>query len=97
MRVAVAQAAAGRCPVSMTGQDIDATVRSAVARLIQLPPDAITGDADLEDDLGLDEDAAFAVVTAVEDLLDIRFPDDFLDGVQTYGELAAAIRVAVGP
>jgi acyl carrier protein len=80
----------------MTGQDIDDAVRSAVARLLQVPPDALTVDADLEGDLGLDEDGAFAVVTAVEDVLEVRFPDDFLDGLQTYGELTAAIRVAVG-
>lgn len=80
----------------MTGQDIDDAVRSAVARLLQVPPDALTGDADLEYDLGLDEDGAFAMVTAVGDVLEVRFPDDFLDGLQTYGELTAAIKVAVG-
>jgi acyl carrier protein len=80
----------------MTGQDIDDTVRSAVSRLLQVPADTLTGDADLEEDLGLDDDAALAVMSAVEDALEVRFPDDFLDGVQTYGELAAAIRVAIG-
>ena len=80
----------------MTGQDIDDTVRSAVSRLLQVPADTLTGDADLEDDLGLDDDSALAVMSAVEDALDVRFPDDFLDGVQTYGELAAAIKVAIG-
>lgn len=80
----------------MTGQDIDDAVRTAVVRLLQVPPDTLTRDTDLEDDLGLDEDSAFAVVSAVGDVLEVRFPDDFCDGLQTYGELTAAIRVAIG-
>jgi acyl carrier protein len=80
----------------MTGQDIDDAVRAAVAHLLQVPAEALTRDADLEDDLGLDEDGAFAVVSAVGDALEVRFPDDFCDGLTTYGELTAAIRVAIG-
>jgi hypothetical protein len=33
----------------------------------------------------------------VEEALDVRFPDDFLDGVQTYGDLASAVRISLGP
>ena len=29
--------------------------------------------------------------------LDVRFPDDFLEGVHTYGDLTNAVRVSLGP
>jgi hypothetical protein len=32
----------------------------------------------------------------VEDALDVRFPDDFLEGLHTYGDLTSAVRRAVG-
>jgi acyl carrier protein len=33
----------------------------------------------------------------VEEELDVRFPDDFLDGVVTYGDLTSAVRISLGP
>jgi hypothetical protein len=81
---------------SVSAPDLDDTVRFAVARQLRVPPDTLTGDRDL-DDLGLDDDeTAFAVIEAMEDVLDVRFPDDFLDGVHTYGQLSSAVRTAVG-
>jgi acyl carrier protein len=82
----------GSFPVQATG--LEATVRSVVAQQLSVPPDTLTGDSQLEE-LGLDDHAALLVLAAVEDKLDVRFPDDFLDGLQTYGELAAAVRIAV--
>ena len=32
----------------------------------------------------------------VEDALDVRFPDDFLEGLRTYGDLTSAVRRAIG-
>ena len=76
--------------------DLDDAVRAAVARQLKIAPDRLTVDTDLTS-LGLDDDAtAFGVIEAVEDVLDVRFPDDFLDGLQTYGQLTSAVRIAVG-
>jgi acyl carrier protein len=76
--------------------DLDATLRLTIARQLRVPPDELTGDLDLGV-LGLnDDDTAIGVIEAVEDLLDVRFPDDFLDGLRTYGELSSAVRIAVG-
>jgi acyl carrier protein len=76
--------------------DLDSCLRTAVARQLRIPPDDLTRDIAL-DTLGLDDDdTAIAVIEAVEDLLDVRFPDDFLDGVHTYGDLTTAVKVAVG-
>jgi acyl carrier protein len=75
--------------------DLDGTVRSVVAQQLDLLPEQLTGDLAL-DDLGIDDELALVVLTAVEDALDVRFPDDFFDGVHTYGQLTTAVRVAIG-
>ena len=79
------------------GQSTETTVRVVVARQLRISPDDLTGDLDLTRDLGLDEAAALSMLCAVEEALDVRFPDDFLDGVVTYGDLTSAVRISLGP
>lgn len=80
----------------MSDPDLDVTLREAIARQLRISPDDLTVDLDL-DSVGLDDDAtAIGVLEAVEDVLDVRFPDDFLDGLRTYGQLTSAVRIAVG-
>ena len=73
------------------------TVRFVVARQLRVAPDHLTDDLDLTDDLGLDDSSAQSLVDAMGERLDVRFPDDFLDGVHTYADLTSAVCVAVGP
>lgn len=80
----------------MNEPSIDLTVRAVVARQLQLPPGDVTADLDLNDAVS-DERAATALLTAMGHALDVRFPDDFLEGLQTYGDLSSAVRVSVGP
>ena len=80
----------------MNEPSIDLTMRAVVARQLQLPPDDVTADLDLNDAVG-DDRAATALLTAMGRALDVRFPDDFLEGLQTYGDLTSAVRVSVGP
>ena len=75
--------------------DLDATVRGAVTRRLDVPPDRLTVQTPLSE-LGLDDETGLAVLIDVEDALDVRFPDDFLDGLHTYGDLTSAVRRAVG-
>jgi acyl carrier protein len=75
--------------------DLDETVRGAVVRLLDVPPDQLTVQTPLRD-IGLDEESGLAVLVVVEDALDVRFPDDFLEGLHTYGDLTSAVRRAVG-
>lgn len=79
----------------MHALDLDGTVRRVVAARLDVAPETLTTDVPL-DDLGLDDDTAFDLLTDVEDALDVRFPDDFFDGLTTYGELTSAVRLAVG-
>ena len=78
-------------------QHTETTVRAVVARQLRVSPDDLTVDLDLTRDLGLDDDAALDVLAAMEEALDVRFPDDFLDGVVTYGDLTSAVRISLGP
>ena len=80
----------------MNQPSIDLTVRAVVARQLQLPPDDVTADLDLNDTVS-DDDSATALLSAMGQALDVRFPDDFLEGLQTYADLTSAVRVSVGP
>jgi acyl carrier protein len=79
----------------MSATDLDATVRTVLARHLDLPPDQLTAEVDLHA-AGMDDAIALEVLEDVEDELEIRFPDDFFDGVTTYADLTTAVRVAVG-
>ena len=80
---------------SVESVDLEATVRGAVTRLLDVPEERLTVQTPLVE-LGIDEETGLAVLVHVEDTLDVRFPDDFLDGLNTYGDLTSAVRRAVG-
>jgi len=75
--------------------DLEATVRIAVTRLCDISDERLTVQTPLVD-LGIDEDTGVDVLVQVEDALDVRFPDDFLEGLHTYGDLTSAVRRAIG-
>jgi hypothetical protein len=80
----------------VSDHDLDTLLRHAIAHRLQVSPDELTGETDLGA-LGLDDEGtATGVLEAVEAALDVRFPDDFLDGLHTYGQFTSAIRIAVG-
>lgn len=72
---------------------VEDAVRQAIARFCNVSPDSLTADASLAE-LGIDDQSAGGLLLAVEDVLEVRFPDDFLDGLHTYGDLTNAVRVA---
>ena len=81
----------------MSDPQLDLMVRTVVARQLRLPPDDLTGDLHLHHDLGVGEADGGALISAMGEALDVSFPDDFLDGVHTYGDLTTAVRVSLGP
>ena len=94
---AVSLGVAGTTGPAGSRPTLETTVHTVVARQLRVPPDDLTLDLDLVADLGLDDDAADLLLSAVEEALDVRFPDDFLEGLHTYGDLAAAVRISLGP
>jgi acyl carrier protein len=77
------------------GDLLDDALRAVVARHLEVPPSDLTLDYPIEG-LVLDDARAARILGAVGDELEIRFPDDFLDGLDTYGQLHDAVRMAVG-
>jgi acyl carrier protein len=75
---------------------LDLMVRSVVARQLRLPPDDLTGELNLQHDLGMNEDGGHELLSAMGEALDVAFPDDLLDGVHTYADLTTAVRVSLG-
>jgi len=83
--------------VEVSDPKLDLMVRAVVARQLRLPPDDLTGELDLEIDLGMTEDRGRQLICAMGEALDVSFPDDLLDGVQTYSDLTTVVRVSLGP
>lgn len=75
--------------------DLDLTIRDAVAHALARPGDDLRPETDLLAEFG-DDDRALSMILAVEDAFDVRLPDDFLDGIETYGDFTRAVRLAVG-
>lgn len=74
---------------------LDETVRTVIAAHLDVPPSRITNELVLAD-LGMDDASAMRLIGAVGDELDVRFPDDFLEGLDTYAQLTSAVRIAIG-
>jgi len=75
------------------------TVLDRVAALLRqdldIPPDKIRPEANLQHDLGLDSFAAVELAYAVEEEFSIKVTDQELAGVKTIGDLVEAIRKKV--
>lgn len=80
----------------MSDPTLDLMVRAVVARQLRLPPDDLTGELDLEADLGVTGDRGRELICAMGEALDVSFPDDLLDGVHTYSDLTTVVRVSLG-
>jgi hypothetical protein len=77
------------------GDPLDHALRTVVAQHLDVPPSDLTGEFPFEQ-FEFDEDLAARLLDAVGDELEVRFPDDFLDGLGTYGQFHHAVRLAVG-
>jgi acyl carrier protein len=83
-------------PLGVSPQ-LDLMVRAVVARQLRVPADDLAAELHLEHDLGVTEHDAPQLLSAMGQALDVTFPDDFLDGVHTYGDLTSAVKISLGP
>jgi hypothetical protein len=72
--------------------DVTRTMTETAAAVLDLPAALLSGPAPVP----LDDDDALALMIAVEAALDVRFPDDFLEGITTFDQFTRAVRLAVG-
>lgn len=72
--------------------DVSSTMAATAAAVLEIPRAQLHPDADIP----LDDDMGLALLLAMEAALDVRFPDDFLEGIATYGAFTRAVRLAVG-
>ncbi len=77
-------------------QDNDTLARFAdiVAGVAQVDRAAVTPDARLRDDLGLDSLAMIDVAVAAEDAFDVRVPDEDVERFETVGDAVGFIQQA---
>ena len=68
-----------------TSVDLSTRLRELTASQLSVPPAALTPDAELGDDLGLDSLAAIEWGMTIEDAFGIALPEDAWGYVQTYG------------
>jgi acyl carrier protein len=81
--------------LDVLASDLDLTIRDAVAAALACPSDDLVADTDLLAEF-CDDARALSLIVSVEDAFDVRLPDDFLDGITTYGDFTRAVRLAVG-
>jgi len=79
--------------VDLTVTDITSAVRAVVARQLDVPADDLLRAAQVR--LDLDEAAGPRLLSAMGEVFDATFPDDFLDGLTTIGDLTSAVRVSL--
>lgn len=75
----------------MTQPAAPADLRPRVAAHLEVREDELRPGALLGEDLGVDSLAAIELAMALEDVYDIRLPDDVLAEVRTYGDLEATV------
>jgi len=79
----------------VSGNEFEITVRDVTASTLAVPPDTLRQDASLSADLRVDDVVAAQLLQAIEGALEARFPDDFWDGIDTYGQFSSAVRLSL--
>ena len=63
--------------------NVEREVRSLIADIIEMDPDAISPDAHLVEDLGMDSMMALEILASLEKKFKIRIPEDELPKITT--------------
>jgi acyl carrier protein len=77
----------------MTVESIEARVTDLLARMLGHPPERLTPDTDLVQDLGISSVDFLGLVAALEDEFEILFPADgsLISSVRTVADLVALV------
>jgi acyl carrier protein len=76
----------GRGETNMANQEILDALREVLVDRLKVEPEAVTPEANLFDDLGLDSIDLMSAVMAIEERFEIEVSDAELENVTTVGE-----------
>lgn len=83
----------------MTPNDIETRARAIVAEHLSMPPEAVTAEAHMLQDLRADSEDAIELLMWFEEEFGISLDDEAVEAAQTFGDwcrlIAAAIPTAV--
>ncbi len=75
----------------MDRQQIMEGFADVAVRLLGVKPEQVTEEARFDEDLGVDSLGLVEFVMEVEDLFDVKIPEEELDGIATVGQAAALV------
>jgi len=78
------------------GYSLEARVRRVVSDHLGVEPDELLADVSLTDTLAADSLDLLEVALALEDELHIVLPESVIDSIRTFGDLVAAVDLALG-
>jgi acyl carrier protein len=81
----------------MERQELFDTVRQAAVEMLEVDSDAVKEDARFKEDLDVDSLDVVEFVMALEDQLEIRIPEDELEGVATVGQALDLVMSKLSP
>ena len=62
-------------------------LREIIAEQLDVNPLDITGDSDIQEDLGADSLDVVDLITTIEDEFDLSIPDEAVDDIKTIGDI----------
>ncbi|MBN3033009.1 MAG: acyl carrier protein [Candidatus Saganbacteria bacterium] len=80
----------------MTNDELRNDIRKLVAKIIKLPEEKITFEADLFSDLGVDSLSAVAIFAALDKQYGIEVPEERLKNIRTLNDLAGLAARLIG-
>ena len=77
----------------MTTAEIESKVREILAQKLDLPPESITGESRLAEDLGVDSFGAVEVMFEIEEAFALKVPDSEMAHVRTVQDIVVYLKV----
>lgn len=80
----------------MERQQILEGFAEVAVKLLNVKPEQVTEDARFDEDLGVDSLGLVEFVMEVEDVFDVKIPEEELDGIATVGQAADLVERKLG-
>ncbi|MCI1269079.1 MAG: acyl carrier protein [Ruminococcus sp.] len=71
-------------------------IQSLIVEQLDADADAVTMEANIQDDLGADSLDIVDLITSIEDEFDIQIPDEAVDDIKTVGDIVRYVEKETG-